>query len=131
MLQPKLRTLMKVTHMVGAIERSAGLDVFLDCLDLRASEDWKPRLEYEIARRDRFLLFWSRRARSSRWVRWEWEQALRQKDVSALQLHPLEPGVLPPTPLGHLHIGSVHALVAAYFSQQPWWHRIWHAMTSR
>jgi len=120
-----------VTHMVGAIEQSAGLDVFLDCLDLRASEDWKPRLEYEIAHRDRFLLFWSRRARSSRWVRWELEQALRHKDVSALQLHPLEPGVLPPEPLGHLHIGSVHTLVAAYYSKRPWWHRIWHAMLSR
>jgi len=117
-----------VVHMAGVIERSAGVDVFLDCLDLHASESWKPRLAREIAARDRFLLFWSRRARASRWVEWEWQVALRDKGERALQMHPLEPDVPPPAGLEHLHAGSVHALVAAYYAQQPWWRRAWRAV---
>ena len=120
-----------VMHMVGAIERSAGLDVFLDCLDLKASDIWKSRLALEIAARDQFLLFWSRRARASPWVEWEWQQALRDKGKGALQFHPLEPDVPPPPALEHLHTGSIHALVAAYYSKQPWWRRAWRAFTAR
>jgi HEAT repeat protein len=116
-----------VMHMVGAIERSAGLDVFLDCLDLKASEIWKSRLVLEIAARDQFLLFWSRRARASPWVEWEWKQALHGKGKGALQLHPLEADVPPPPALEHLHTGSIHALVAQYYSKQPWWRRAWRA----
>lgn len=118
-----------VVHMVGAIQRSAGVQVFLDCLDLQASESWKPRLAGEIAASEQFLLFWSRHARASRWVGWELQEALRDKDARSLQLHPLEPGVPAPPGLEHLHSDSVHALVAAYHSQQPWWRRVWRALT--
>ena len=117
-----------VVHMVGALQRNTGVDVFLDCLDLQASDVWKPRLEREIVACDQFLLFWSRRARASRWVEWEWNVALRDKGVRALQLHPLEPDVPPPVGLEHLHVGSLHALVAAYYAQQPWWRRAWRAL---
>jgi len=117
-----------VVHMVGALQRNTGVDVFLDCLDLQASDVWKPRLEREIVACDQFLLFWSQRARASRWVEWEWNVALRDKGVKALQLHPLEPDVPPPVGLEHLHVGSLHALVAAHYARQPWWRRAWRAL---
>jgi hypothetical protein len=119
-----------VMHLVGAIERSAGMDVFVDCLKLRTNSSWESAVASEIDARDQFLLFWSQGARSSHWVEWEWQAALRKKGERAIQLHPLEPDVPPPAPLKHLHAGSVHALVAAYYSQQPWWRRLWRAVTS-
>ena len=110
-----------VAHLVGAIQRSAGIAVFLDCLDLQASESWKPRLAHEILQRDVFMLFWSRKASASAWVEWEWQTAVRDKGAQAMQLHPLEPDVPPPPALRHLHMGSVHALVADFYSDH--WYR--------
>jgi hypothetical protein len=103
--------------MVGAIERSAGISVFQDCLDLKASEAWKPRLTREIGASDLFLLFWSRSAAESLWVEWEWKTALREKGKEAMQIHPLEPDVTPPNALDDLHFADIHAIVADYFSK--------------
>lgn len=103
-----------VSHLVGAIEQSAGIDIFWDCLDMRPGEQWKPPLEHEIAKREVFLLFWSRAARGSSWVEWEWRTALREKGLPAIQIHPLQPNVEPPPELAALHVGSLHALIAAY-----------------
>ena len=107
-----------VTHMVGAIERAAGIEVFQDCLDLRASEEWKPRLNQEIRARDCFMLFWSPAAAASTWVEWEWKTALRDKGKEAMQIHPLQPDLVPPDALGDLHFGSIHAIVADYYAKQ-------------
>lgn len=107
-----------VTHMVGAIERAAGIDVFQDCLDLTASEEWKPRLDHEIQARDVFMLFWSRRAAESPWVEREWRTALRTKGKEAIQVHPLQPDVAPPNALRDLNFASVHAIVAEYYARE-------------
>jgi hypothetical protein len=107
-----------VTHMVGAIERSAGIAVYQDCLDLKPGEAWKEGLNREILSRDLFLLFWSRSAAESKWVEWEWKTALRDKGTPAMQVHPLQPGVEPPDALRHLHWSSVHTIVADHFSGQ-------------
>lgn len=103
-----------VSHLVGAIEQSSGIDLFCDCLDLRPGEQWKPRLAAEIRQRDVFVLFWSREARGSAWVEWEWRTALLEKGLPAIQIHPLQMNVEPPPELSALHVGSIHTLVAEF-----------------
>jgi hypothetical protein len=107
-----------VTHMVGAIERAAGIDVFQDCLDLKAGEPWKPSLRQEILHRDLFLLFWSHAAKNSDWVSWEWRTALEEKGRESVQIHPVEPDIQPPPELSDLHFGSLHALVAKHYLEK-------------
>ncbi|MFO1326141.1 MAG: TIR domain-containing protein [Rubrivivax sp.] len=75
------------------------LAIFQDCLDLRPGEAFKPQLERRIADADAFLLFWSRRAAASPWVRWELDTARRGKAPQALIPMPLEdPAIAPPPP---------------------------------
>jgi hypothetical protein len=107
-----------VVQMVGALERAAGMDIFQDCLDLKASESWKPRLIEEIKARDCFMLFWSASAATSTWVQWEWQTALRDKGKEAMQIHPLQPDIVPPQALSDLHFGSIHAIVAHYYAHR-------------
>lgn len=76
-----------------------GLDIFQDCLDLAPREAFKPQLERQIAARDVFLLFWSRSAAASRWVRWELEKAFLHKDSDAILPMPLEDPAIAPPPL--------------------------------
>lgn len=98
----------RVLDRVAAVKISAGLDIWMDCLSLNPGEQWKARLHQEISQRDLFLLFWSRHAKESPWVSWEWHTALEEKDEPALQLHPLEAPeeAPPPEELKHLHFGD-------------------------
>jgi len=90
----------RVTQRLSTLSRWApGLDIFQDCLDLTPGETFKPQLENQIARRDVFLLFWSRQAASSPWVRWEYTTALQRKGLAAILPMPLEdPAIAPPPP---------------------------------
>jgi hypothetical protein len=90
----------RVTQRLSTLSRWApGLDIFQDCLDLTPGETFKPQLETQIARRDVFLLFWSRKAASSPWVRWEYTTALQRKGLGAILAMPLEdPAIAPPPP---------------------------------
>jgi hypothetical protein len=97
----------RVLDRVAAVRIAAGLDVFVDCLDLHPGEAWKPRLDQEILRRDLFLLFWSRHASESEWVTWEWQTALKDKGKDHMQIHPLDPDAKPPEELADLHFGDV------------------------
>lgn len=101
----------RVLDRVAAVRIAAGLDVFLDCLDIRPSEEWKPQLDVEIRKRDIFLLFWSAQAKESPWVAWEWHTALQDKGKENMQIHPLEPNVKPPEELADLHFGDVYMWV--------------------
>lgn len=101
----------RVLDRVAAVRIAAGLDIFLDCLDLRPSEEWKPQLDDEIIKRDIFLLFWSERAKESKWVTWEWQTALKDKGKENMQIHPLEPNVKPPEELSDLHFSDVYMWV--------------------
>lgn len=98
---------LRVLDRVASIKISAGIDPFLDCLDLHPGEAWKARLDDEIRRRDLFILFWSKNASESEWVVWELGMALKEKGENAFQLHPLDPDVKPPDGLEELHVGDV------------------------
>jgi hypothetical protein len=101
----------RVLDRVAAVRIAAGLDIFLDCLDLRPSEEWKPQLDIEIIKRDIFMLFWSEHARDSKWVTWEWQTALQDKGKDHMQIHPLEPNIKPPEELSDLHFSDVYMWV--------------------
>lgn len=94
------------------------LDVFMDCLDLVPNEAFKPVLEQQIRERDFFLLFWSRNAAESHWVRWELATALAAKGPSRFERilpMPLEDPAIAPMPP---EFGDQHQrdkfMVAAY-----------------
>jgi len=74
-------------------------------------------LEFEIEERELFLLFWSIYAKQSEWVTWEWRTALRQKGLSGIDPHPLDPvfEAEPPEELKALHFGDPYMLVRKAF----------------
>ncbi|MCW5666572.1 MAG: TIR domain-containing protein [Piscinibacter sp.] len=98
-----------------------GLDIFQDCLDLRPNEDFKRQLAQQIGARELFLLFWSRHAATSPWVRWELETALAHKALEAILPLPLEdPALAPPPPeLAHLHLRDRFMVAGQAFSRRP------------
>ena len=91
--------------------RSVGIECFQDVVDLDPGERWERRLYEEIERSDLFLLFWSRAAKASRWVR---KEAVHAVDCGGAQ--PGRPEIKPiilerppsePWPeLAHLHFGD-------------------------
>jgi hypothetical protein len=99
-----------VLERVSSIERSAGLKVFMDVIDLRMGDRWEPELSSRIASSDRFLLFWSEHAAGKKWVTWEWQQALDAKGEDALELHLLRttPIELIPERLRHFHFNDIY-----------------------
>lgn len=109
----------RVLDKVSSIQVSAGLDIFVECLDLKPSEAYQVTLKQEIQSRDLFLLFWSQHSRQSKWVAWELENALRCKRDS-IQIHPLEPSDVAPPPKGleHLHFGDPLILIRDYYVQR-------------
>jgi len=98
------------------------LDIFQDCLDLRPNEAFKSQLAKQIADRDAFLLFWSRHAAASSWVRWELETALAKKPAEAIMPMPLEDPMLapPPAELSDIHFRDRYLIAGVamkYLSQ--------------
>jgi len=94
------------------------LDIFMDSLDLIPNEAFKPVLEHEIRARDYFLLFWSRHAAASHWVRWELDTAIAAKGMSRFEKilpMPLEDPAIAPMPA---EFGDKHQrdrfMIAAY-----------------
>ena len=55
------------------------VEYFHDLLALEPGERWERRLYEEIDRSDLFILFWSRQARASKWVRKETRHALAHR----------------------------------------------------
>ena len=104
-----------VLGRVSELRLSAGVNVFVDCMDLNPGEQWKPTLEKEIRERDLFFLFWSSSAKQSEWVDWEWRCALKMQ--KSIQLRPLEPvdRAAPPLELNHLHFNDPYMVVAQYY----------------
>jgi hypothetical protein len=99
-----------VLGRVRSLQIHTGIDVFFDCLSIRPGEQWKPEIVKQIRSREIFWLFWSRRARKSNWVEWEWRQALAAKTLRGIQPHPLEPSDLAPPPpeLQELQFGTAY-----------------------
>lgn len=106
---------LRVLDRISAVRIATGIDVFVDCLDLRPSEEWKPQLDAEIMKRELFLLFWSKAASESKWVDWEWRTALARHSEDALQVHPLDIGIKPPAELKHLHFGDKYMVARKAF----------------
>lgn len=102
----------RVLDRTSEICRS-GFDLWMDCLDLRPGETWKAKLEKQIKNRDLFLLFWSANAKKSKWVRWEWKTALKERGISSIDPHPLDPvsEAKPPRELNKLHFGDPYMLI--------------------
>lgn len=98
----------RVYDRVAALT-SAGIDVFLDCLDIRQGADWERVLHREIPARDHLLLFWSCAASESEWVDKEWRYALRERGIDYILPNALEPPERcpPPAQLKSLSFGSV------------------------
>ncbi len=111
----------RVLDRVSEAGLSGGLDVFMDCVSLRAGQDWERSLEQEITACDLFLLFWSSHAKDSKWVTWEWQTALRQKGIQAIQLRPLQPvrEVEPPEELKRLHFDDPLMVMREYYRLHP------------
>jgi uncharacterized protein YgiM (DUF1202 family) len=81
-----------VRSRMEAIQSALGLE-FYDVADLPVGEDVRTRLGEEICSRDLFLLFWSRAASESEWVRNEWQHALECNAASGrpeIQIEALE-----------------------------------------
>ncbi|MCJ7618452.1 MAG: toll/interleukin-1 receptor domain-containing protein, partial [Desulfobacterales bacterium] len=81
---------LRVLDRVASVRISAGFDIFMDCLSIHPGEERKKRLESEIEKRDLFMLFWSKNAKKSRSVTWEWKTAIVKKEEKAIQLHHLQ-----------------------------------------
>jgi hypothetical protein len=109
----------RVLDRVAEIKGS-GFDLFTDCLDLRPGEEWKPRLEEEIKRRERFYLFWSANAKKSKWVRWEWQTALKERGLKGIYPRPLDPisEAKPPRELKSLNFEDAYMVLRKAYDQQ-------------
>jgi hypothetical protein len=88
-----------VTQRLSALQRwSPRLDIFQDCLDLPPNRSFQPQIRDQISRRDVFLLFWSRNAAASPWVKWEYETARDTRGLDAILPMPLEDAEIAPPP---------------------------------
>lgn len=74
------------------------LAVFVEAGKLRSGIGWRERLQGELARSERLVLFWSRAAADSPWVDFEWRSVWRRRGTQAIDLVLLEPPALAPLP---------------------------------
>jgi hypothetical protein len=70
------RTDTAVVRRLRDYARALGDDYLIDVADIRAGEQWEPRIEQLIAQADVFQLFWSWNAIASEYVQREWRYAL-------------------------------------------------------
>lgn len=101
----------RVTDRLASVEISAGIDVFYARKSMKPGDEWKSRIPKEILERDQFLLFWSRAAAASKWVKWEWQYALNEKGKKDMQIHPLQLDVPPPDELSDLHFNDIYMAI--------------------
>jgi hypothetical protein len=100
--------------------KAIGLDVFVDCMDIREGSDWQGEILREVSRRGGFLLFWSPAAAKSPHVEKEWRHRLERRGLYSIQPAALEPPERcpPPAELAELEFGSVHLHVARSLAQK-------------
>lgn len=101
----------RVLDRVDALNRHAGLEFFLDCIDLHQGEEWKPALAEAIHNQELFMLFWSQYSAASPWVGWELETAKQAKSREFIQIQALQPDLPPPTGFEAVHGSSVYLWV--------------------
>jgi HEAT repeat protein len=99
----------KDTQIIERVEKAykaLGLDFLRDVTTLKSGQDWNAELLNMIDRADIFQLFWSTNASQSKYVRQEWEHALKRMSGREAFIRPVyweEP--LPPVPP---ELGSIH-----------------------
>jgi TIR domain len=105
---------------------ASGTRYFADVVDLEPGERWERRLELGIDECDLFLLFWSRNAKSSDWVKKEALYARRRQhgdELSPPEIRPvcIERPIEEPWPeLAYLHFNDVLLyLIAAEDESRP------------
>ena len=99
----------KDTWIVERVEKAykaLGMDFLRDVVKLKSGQDWNAELLNMIDRADIFQLFWSSNAAQSKYVRQEWEYALKRSTGRTAFIRPVyweQP--MPPVPpeLGHIH----------------------------
>jgi len=86
------------------------LELFVDAQALHAGERWRERIERELGRRERLVLFWSAAAAQSPWVDYEWRLALRTRALASIEPAPLaDPMIAPPPPeLAELNFAELY-----------------------
>ena len=75
------------------------LDVFFDVESLRSGQKWKETLQNEINKSSVLFLCWSRSAKESEWVDFEWRYALEKKGEDFIDPIPIEPPEFCPPPV--------------------------------
>lgn len=94
------------------VERDVEQRMFFDKLFLKPGERYEPIIyDYIDNKADVFLLFWSEKAKSSEWVRKEYERALecqrKRHGLPDIIPVPIElPIPMPPKELAHLHFND-------------------------
>jgi hypothetical protein len=92
--------------------QAAGITFFQDLLSLDPGARWKQEIYRHIDESDLFLLFWSKAAKESKWVRREADRALRLQLANPRQLPEIRPVILgrpvvmPWKELKHLHFND-------------------------
>src|SRR5262249_46560989 len=103
------------TEVLKRVQMLARLRIkyFQDLLSLEPGDRWEQELYRHIDRSDLFLLFWSKSARESTWVRKELLYALDRKrtdEFAPPEIVPVPiegpPPVPPPEELAHLHFND-------------------------
>jgi len=79
--------------------QAAGIGFFQDVLDLEPGQRWERELYRHIDECDLFLLFWSKAAKTSGWVRREVARALERQGGDPAHLPEISPVILPPPPV--------------------------------
>ena len=97
-----------LARVQGISKGQPKIDIFYAPHSLRSGEAWKTRLQEEIERRDVFYLFWSKAARESTYVEWEWRYALKVRGIAYIDPVPLVSPVEvpPPSELAALHFND-------------------------
>jgi hypothetical protein len=78
--------------------RAMNVRLFFDSETLRAGDDWERKLTESLAECDLFLLFWSHRSASSKWVQREVELAVARHNASDLRVPDIKPYHVDPPP---------------------------------
>jgi hypothetical protein len=79
--------------------RVAGIDCFQDVLDLEPGQRWERELYRRIDGADLFLLFWSKAAKNSEWVRREVDYALQRQKGDPLADPDIRPVIIKGPPV--------------------------------
>lgn len=75
--------------------RASNVSVFLDIENIPYGEDWASLIEQKIRSAGRVLVFWSKNAATSDYVRREYLEALKLSDIRVIPV-PLDDTLLPP-----------------------------------